>query len=88
MNRPFPLLLILFFATLFVLPACDRRDAPEIDDDLIRSQVRDRFETIQQTSQDRQDEVAQSIDEARIQIDGAIEHADDITDSIFNLETR
>ena len=88
MNRPFPLLLLLIFVILFVLTACDRRDAPEIDDDLIRSQVRDRFETIQQASQDRQDEVAQSIDEARIQIDGAIEHADDITDSVFTLESR
>lgn len=85
-RRLSPSPFILLVALLFSLPACDDRDPPQVDDDQLSAEIRDQYLAVQQTSEARQADISQSIDEARSQIDLAIESADEISDDVFILD--
>ena len=71
---------------VFALPACDDREPPQINDDQLRAEIRDDFQVVQQSSAERSTDISRTIDEARAQIDIAIERSEDISTDVFTLD--
>lgn len=85
--RPTTYRFALLIATiLFCLTACDRREAPQVDDDQVRQEIQADYIAVQQSRQQRYSQTSETIAEARLRVDAALDQAQDITDAVFDID--